>query len=86
MAKYSVFFRGAVKKDFRPIPKQDVQKILKVIDSLADNPRLPGFKKLSGEEKYRVRCGKYRIIYSIHDAVLEVWVVKVAHRKSVYRS
>lgn len=85
MAKYRIFFRNSVKKDWRPIPKQDVQKILKTIDALATDPRPHGSQKLSAEEKYRIRCGKYRIIYSITDAILEVWIIKVAHRKEVYR-
>jgi mRNA interferase RelE/StbE len=56
------------------------------IGSLADNPRPVGCEKLSGQEKYRIRQGNCRIIYSIRDAELIVWVVKVGHRREVYRS
>jgi mRNA interferase RelE/StbE len=56
------------------------------IESLAEDPRPPGCQKLSGRERYRIRQGRYRIIYGIEDAELVVLVVKVDHRGSVYRS
>jgi len=55
------------------------------IQALADGPRPPQAIKLSGAEKYRLRCGVYRVLYEIHDDVLVVCVVKVGHRKDVYR-
>ena len=85
MAKYSVRFRSSVAKDLRPIPKSDVERILRRIDQLADNPRVFGAEKLSDQEKYRVRQGNYRIIYEIQDDVLIVVVVQVGHRREVYR-
>ena len=85
MAEYKIYFRGSVKKDFRTVPKQDLRKILSRIEALVKDPRPPGHEKLSGQEKYRVRQGYYRIIYSIQDKELTVWVVKVGHRKDVYR-
>ena len=86
MAGYSLFFRESVRKDLESIPKSDLQRIMERIASLADNPRPPGSEKLSGQEKYRVRQGNYRIIYSIEDSRLIVMVVKVGHRREVYRS
>ena len=56
------------------------------IQSLADDPRPPGCQKLSGAEKYRVRQGNYRIVYSIEDDRLLVLVVRLGHRKNVYRA
>jgi mRNA interferase RelE/StbE len=53
------------------------------IASLADNPRPPGSEKLSGQEKYRVRQGNYRIIYAVEDGQLIVMVVKVGLRREV---
>ncbi len=85
MAGYKIYFKKSVEKDFRKIPRQDLQKILSRIEALAEYPRPPGHEKLSGQEKYRVRQGLYRIIYSIQDRELTVWVVKVGHRKDVYR-
>ncbi len=72
MAVYEIFFKKSVWKDFKAIPDKDLKKILKCINSLGDNPRQPACKKLSGQEKYRLRQGRYRIIYSIQDKELSV--------------
>jgi mRNA interferase RelE/StbE len=85
MAAYSIFFKDSVRGDFTSIPKSDLQRIIERIGSLAEDPRPIGCEKLSGQEKYRVRQGNYRIIYSIQDTELTVWVVKVGHRREVYR-
>ena len=85
MEKYSIFFRKSVKSDFKNIPKRDLQRIMQRISGFAEDPRPHGSEKLSGQERYRVRQGRYRIIYSIQDEELTVWVVKVGHRKDVYR-
>ena len=85
MVGYSVFFKRSVEKDLSSIPKKEVRKILNRIKSLEQNPRPPGCEKLTGQERYRLRQGLYRIVYSIQDAELTVWVVKVAHRKDIYR-
>ena len=86
MDGYSLFFRESVRKDLETIPKSDLQRIMERIASLADNPRPPGSEKLSGQEKYRVRQGDYRIIYAIEENRLIVQIVKVGHRREVYRS
>ena len=85
MASYEIRFRKSVGKDLDPIPKRDVQQIVAAIAALANNPRPPQSRKLSGSEKYRLRCGVYRVLYEIQDDVLVVCVVKVGHRKDVYR-
>lgn len=85
MASYDVQFRKSVSKDLDPIPKQDVQRIVAAIAALADNPRPPQARKLTGSEKYRLRCGVYRVLYEIRDDVLVVCIVTVGHRKDVYR-
>jgi len=84
MGAYKIFFKKSVWKDFKSIPDKDLTKILACIESLSENPHQSGCKKLSGQEKYRLRYGQYRILYSIQDKELSVWVVKVAHRKDVY--
>jgi len=86
MASYKLSFKQSVVKDLRRIPKDDVAGILKRIDMLAENPRPPGSEKLSGQERYRVRQGVYRIIYEIVDDALLVTVVKVGHCREVYQS
>ena len=85
MAAYKIYFKKSVWKDFKSIPDKDLSKILECIESFASNPRPTGSKKLSGQERYRFRQGRYRIIYSIQDDELTVWVVKVGRRKNVYR-
>ena len=86
MTKYSLSFKASVAKDLRQIPKGDVQSILKRIEGLADDPRPSGSEKLSGQERFRVRQGTYRIIYEIKDQELIVMVVKIGHRRDVYRT
>ena len=86
MASYSLAFKKSVAKDLRTIPNNDVKRILNRIKSLCENPRAEACVKLSGEEKYRVRQGVYRIIYEIQDKELIILVVKVAHRSHVYKS
>ena len=84
MAKYSVEFKPSVWKDLDNIPKSDRRKILRKIQTLADDPRPHGSQKLAGQERYRIRQGNYRIIYSIEDDRLIVVVVKVGNRRDVY--
>lgn len=86
MASYELKFKKSVARDLRPFPKQDVKRIMQRIRSLADDPRPAGCEKLSGQERYRVRQGAYRIVYEIENARLTVLVVKVGHRREVYRS
>ena len=85
MAEYKIYFKESVEKDFRIIPKKNLQKILSRIEALAQDPKPTGHEKLTGQERYRIRQGQYRIIYSVHDKELTVWVVKAGHRKDVYR-
>jgi mRNA interferase RelE/StbE len=86
MGSYRLAFRKSVAKDLRPIPNRDVARILKRIEALADDPRPPDSQKLSGQERYRVRQGVYRIVYEIVDKELVVTVVKIGHRRDVYRT
>jgi mRNA interferase RelE/StbE len=85
MAHYRVIVRKSVSKDLKGVPKQDVRRILSAIQSLAEEPRPPGAKKLSGQERYRLRQGDYRILYEIEDDRLIVCVVRVGNRRDVYR-
>ena len=85
MEPYRVIVKQSVSKDLKKIPKKDVKQILAAIQTLAQNPRPPQSKKLSGQERYRLRQGNYRILYSIEDDRLIVCVVKVGDRRDVYR-
>ena len=85
MGKYRLIFRKSVALDLRRILNRDLRKILAAIESLSEEPRPSGIEKLSGQERYRVRQGNYRIIYEINDNEIIVVIVKVGHRKDVYR-
>lgn len=85
MAKYKLVFKSSIKKDLRSVPKADVAKILRRIDSLADNPRPEGALKLSGTTGYRIRQGNYRILYEIEDEIVTITIIRVGHRRDVYR-
>ncbi|MCH7721891.1 MAG: type II toxin-antitoxin system RelE/ParE family toxin [Bacteroidetes bacterium] len=85
MVKYKIEIKKSAVKEIKKLPANDIKKILEKISSLVENPRPAGCLKLSGEEKYRIRFGVYRVLYEIQDNLLLVIVVKVAHRKDVYR-
>ena len=85
MAEYEILFKESVYKDLKKIPKADLRKILSRIKKLSEDPRPAGCEKLTGQERYRLRQGRYRILYSLQDEELTIWIVKVAHRKKVYR-
>lgn len=86
MARYEILLRQSVlKKDLLNIPKLDAQTIIKAIRALSTAPRPLGIQKLSGQERYRIRQGDYRIVFSIQDEEHTIWIVKVGHRRDVYK-
>jgi len=85
MGRYRIELKKSVLKDFESIPRKDLRRIILAIESLANDPHPPQSKKLSGFEQYRLRQGDYRILYSIKDDLLIVFVVAVGHRKDIYR-
>ena len=85
MASYRIQIRRSAEREIEKLPDKERKKIITRIEGLRDDPRPPGTKKLSGEEKYRLRQGTYRILYEVNDAIVTVVVVKVADRKDAYR-
>lgn len=86
MAKYSLEIKPSASREIEDLPTKKARRlVVGRILKLADDPRPPGSEKLSGEDKYRVRQGPYRIVYEVDDAKLTVRVVKVGHRREVYR-
>lgn len=85
MAVYKIFFRRSVLKDLDKIPKNELRRNIKKIEKLAHVPRPQGCEKISGQERFRIRQGNYRIIYSIQDDELTIWVVKIGQRREIYR-
>ena len=85
MASYSILLTRSAAKELESVPTKGRQRIVAKIGTLADNPRPVGAEKLSGDDKYRIRQGNYRILYEIVDAELIVTVVRVGNRREVYR-
>ncbi len=85
MARYSVGIKRSAAKELEELPVKDRRRVVARIQLLASDPRPPGCEKLSGEEKYRLRQGSLRILYQIDDTLSTVTIVKVRHRRDVYR-
>ena len=85
MEKYKVLIKPSAAKELESIRKEALSRIVRRVLSLAKDPRPHGSEKLSGEDKYRIRQGNYRIVYAIEDEAHTVTVVKVGHRGEVYR-
>ncbi|MGB6065135.1 MAG: type II toxin-antitoxin system RelE/ParE family toxin [Desulfomonilaceae bacterium] len=86
MPKYSILIKPSAVKEIESVgTKRDRQRIIALIRKLGDDPRPPGCEKLSVHDKYRIRQGPYRIVYSIKDREFVVYVVKIGHRREVYR-
>lgn len=81
MASYKLYIKPSAVKEIEALPKKDRTRIVQKVQGLTTNPRPPGCEKLTGDGKYRVRQGHYRIVYSIKDDELIVIAVKVGHRK-----
>ena len=86
MAGYELLSKASAVKEIERVPrKADRRRVIKRIRALAGEPRPDGGTKLSGREEYRVRHGLYRIIYAVKDDQRTVLIVKVGHRRDVYR-
>ena len=86
MARFEVLIKRSAAKEIEAISrKKDRQRVVQRIHQLAEDPRPSGCQKLSGRDRYRIRQGPYRIVYSIEDERLIVYVVKIGHRRDVYR-
>lgn len=85
--KYKVEFSKPAEEQLESIPKSDVKKILKRAEKLGSDPFPPGYEHIKGSqiETYRVRQGDYRILYTVYEERLIVLVIKIGHRKEVYR-
>ena len=85
MASYSILVTRSAAKELEGVPTKDRQRIVRRIEALAENPRPAGAEKLSGDDKYRIRQGDYRILYEIKEASLVVAVVRIGNRREGYR-
>jgi mRNA interferase RelE/StbE len=86
MGSYELFIKPSAAKDVERIDtKRERGQVVRRIRALAEDPRPPGCEKLTGRQAYRLRQGPYRIVYTIDDDARAVRVVKVGHRRDVYR-
>ena len=85
MEKYKITIKKSAAKELEDIHKKDLRRIVKRIQSLTQNPRPHGCQKLSGQSRFRIRHGDYRIVYSIDDKDCIVDIVKIGHRREIYR-
>ena len=85
MASYRLQIKPSAVKELEAIRRKDRKRLVAKIRRLAKEPRPDGCEKLSGQDKYRVRQGHYRVLYSVDDSEPSVTIVKIAHRRDVYR-
>lgn len=84
MAKSKIEIKKSAVKELKSIPSKDLKRIVAKIESLAENPRPVGCLKLSGDDRYRIRQENNRILYTIKDDILTIYIVQVGHRQDVY--
>ena len=82
---YSLVVKKSAERELRGIPKSDLRRITERLRGLKTNPRPPGCEKLSGHDQFRIRQGDYRMVYAIDDDARVITLVKVGHRRDVYR-
>lgn len=85
MASYKLLIKPSAAKELENLPAKTRQKIVRKIQALAGDPRPHGSEKLSGEDLYRIRQGDYRILYAIEAKALSIVVIRIGHRRDVYR-
>ncbi len=87
MPSYEILWKRSAVKELKQLPKETIQKINKVVTGLADNPLPVGVRKLVGSEHtFRVRIGDYRIVYSVQSEKLIIEIIRVGHRREIYRT
>ncbi len=82
---YAVYLKRSAEKELAGLPREVHQKIIKRLIGLKANPRPPGSRKLGGGDRYRLRVGDYRILYTIDDSLQRIEISAVGHRREVYR-
>ncbi|MCK5719403.1 MAG: type II toxin-antitoxin system RelE/ParE family toxin [Thiomargarita sp.] len=85
MVKYKIEVKKSAEKELRKLPQKNLIKILEKITSLSSDPHPIGSIKLTNQERYRIRIGNYRVLYTIEDDILTIYIIKIGHRKEIYR-
>ena len=85
MARCRVLIKPSAVKELESLPARERARVVSAIRRLSDAPRPPGCEKLSVQQRYRIRQGRYRVLYEVDDANATLTVVKIGHRRDVYR-
>jgi len=86
MASYKIRWKQSARKELKKLQKKTISRILRIIETLPGNPHPPGSRKLHGAKyTYRLRAGDYRIIYSVYSDIVTIEIVRIGHRKEIYR-
>jgi mRNA interferase RelE/StbE len=85
MASYSVVLKASAQREIERLERRERERVVFALGALADDPRPRGCEKLSTLDRYRIRAGEYRVVYTIEDSIVTVFVVKVGHRRDIYR-
>lgn len=86
MASYKLEWKQSARKELRKLEKKTIARVLQTVENLPENPYPPGSRKLHGAEyTYRLRTGVYRVIYSVYSDIVTIEIVKIGHRKEIYR-
>lgn len=86
MTAFRIVFKKSISKDIRAIPQRALDRIREAIDVLKTNPRPEGCEKVRGYENiYRIRIGRYRVVYEINKTIRIITIIRIGHRKDVYK-
>jgi mRNA interferase RelE/StbE len=82
---YKIFIKPSALNDLDALPKKEVLNILERVGQLKSDARPIGIQKLTNEEGYRIRSGKYRVLFEINDKKQSIFILRIKHRKDIYR-
>jgi mRNA interferase RelE/StbE len=83
---YQIQIKRSAQKELEELPKREQRRIVRAIESLSEDPRPQGVRKIvGGEDLYRLRVGDYRVVYQIQEAIVTIWVIRIGHRRDIYR-
>ena len=86
MTSYNIQWKQSAKKELKKLDKQTIRRIVQAVEKLAEDPYVTGCKKLVGSKSvYRIRVGDYRVVYNIRSSVLVIEIIRVGHRREIYR-
>ncbi len=83
---YQIQIKRSAQKELEALPKREQRRIIRAMEVLAEEPRPPGVRKIvGGKDLYRLRVGDYRVVYQIKEQILTIWVMRIGHRRDIYR-